>query len=169
MCALQASALQVSTLDVSRDEGVFHVLVNVLIDAPPARVRAVLLDTSKLVQLNPSIKASRASPAGDGQRVELQLEECLLGLCRQLLQVQRVEAHGNEITAETLPVEGSGFKSGIAHWQLTAEGTGTRLMFTADTEPDLWLPPFIGPRAVMKQLREKTQASLETLERLARE
>lgn len=169
ICSLPVRALQTDVLEVSRDAGVFHVVVNVLIDASPALVQAVLLDTSKLSLLDPGVRATRVRAEGDGQRVEMDIHECLFGFCRQFLQVQQVEVRGNEITARTLPVEGSGFRSGIAHWQLSAEGEGTRLIFTADTEPDLWLPPLIGPRVVMKQLREKTLASLETLERLARE
>lgn len=164
-----ASALQVQTLEVSRDEGVFHVVVDVLIDAEPARVRAKLLDVDVLPQLDPGVKAARATALPDGQRVESELEECLFGFCRRLLHVQKVQSSGDEISAETLPVPGSSFRSGVAHWQLKAEGQGTRLLFTADTEPDLWLPPLIGPPAVLKYLREKTLASLQALERLARE
>ena len=168
LCA-PVQALQVQTLEVSREETVYHVVVNVLIDAAPARVRAQLLDVSSLPQLDPSVKAARASEEAGGLRVESELEECLFGFCRRLLHVQKVEAHGDEITAQTLAVQGSSFRSGIARWQLRPEGAGTRLIFTADTEPDVWLPPLIGPRVLIKHLREKTQASLEALERLARE
>ncbi len=164
-----AQALQLQTLEISRDEGVYHVLVDVLIAATPARVRAQLLDVRRLPELNPSVKAVRASEEAGGLRVESELEECLFGFCRRLLHVQQVETEGDEISAQTLAVQGSSFKSGIARWQLKAEGEGTRLIFTADTEPDLWLPPLIGPSAVMRQLREKTEASLYALERLARE
>lgn len=164
-----AEALQVNTLAVSRDDTVYHLLVDALIDAPPARVRERLLDVSVLPQLDPSITAVRAIEETGGRRVESELKDCLFGVCRKLLHVQRVEVRGNESTAVTLPVAGSSFKSGIAHWRLTPEGQGTRLLFSADTEPDLWLPPYIGPRAMMHRLRDKTLASLMTLERLARD
>lgn len=164
-----AEALQVNMLTVSRDDTVYHLLVDVLIDAPPARVRERLLDVSVLPQLDPSITAARATEETGGRRIEAELKNCLFGICRKLLHVQRVKTRGNEITAVTLPVAGSSFKSGVARWQLTSEGQGTRLLFSADTEPDLWLPPFIGPRVLMHRLREKTLASLMTLERLARD
>lgn len=164
-----ASALQVDVLEVSRDQSVYHVVVDVLISAPPERVRTTLLDVNALRQLNPSIKGAHASQEPDGLRVTSELEECLFGFCRQLLHVQKVQTQAFEITAETLTVPGSSFKSGIARWQLTPQGQDTRLLFTADTEPDVWLPPVVGPRMVMKQLREKTLASLHTLERLASE
>lgn len=167
--ASHASSLQLETLEVSRDQSIYHVLVNVWIDAAPTRVRAQLLDVSVLPKLNPSVKAARSILGVDGQRVESELEECLLGFCRRLLHVQLVKSAGNEITAHTLAVPGSSFRSGVAHWQLSAEGAGTRLIFTADTEPDIWLPPVLGPRLLMSQLREKTAASLQVLERLARD
>ena len=166
---LPAQALQVQTLEVTHDASVYHVVVDVLINAAPARVRAQLLDVSSLPQLDASVKAVRATQEAGGMRVESELEECLFGLCRRLLHVQQVDAGGDEISAQTLAVQGSGFKSGIARWQLKAEGEGTRLIFTADTEPDLWLPPLIGPRVLMHRLRDKTEASLQALERLARE
>lgn len=157
------------TLEVSRNEAGYRVAVNVLIEAELERVRTTLLDASVFPRLDPSIKAARASASAGGQRVESELEECLFGFCRRLLHVQQVEAEGNEITAETLPVAGSSFRSGLARWQLAREADGTRLIFTADTEPGFWLPPLIGPRALMMQLREKTLASLHVLEQLARE
>ena len=164
-----AQALQVNSLVVSRDQSVYHVVVDVLIDAAPERVKEKLLDMRALPLLNPSVKAVRFSAEAGGQRVESELEECLFGFCRHLLHVQQVELHGNEISAVTLVVPGSSFASGVAHWQLMPEGEGTRLIFTADTEPDLWLPPIIGPAALMKQLREKARASLTVLEQLAHE
>ncbi|MDO9451816.1 MAG: SRPBCC family protein [Stagnimonas sp.] len=169
LCSTHTLALQLQTLEVSRDDTVYHVVVDVLIEAAPERVRARLLDVSALPQLDPSLKSARATEEAGGMRVESELEECLFGICRRLFHVQQVVAVGNEITAQTLAVQGSSFRSGVAHWQLTAEGAGTRLLFTADTEPDVWLPPFIGPSALMRQLKVKTLASLQNLERLARE
>jgi len=83
--------------------------------------------------------------------------------------VQKVQASGNSIHAQTLAVQGSGFRSGSAHWQLEAEGSRTRLIFTADTEPNLWVPPLIGPPTVIRHMREKAGQSLQNLEQLARE
>lgn len=169
LCLGEARALQVQALDVRREGGSYHVAVNVLIEAPQPRVQAILSDAAALPKLDPSIKAVRATPMGEGQRIESELEQCLFGFCRDLLHVQQVVAVEGEIRAETLAEPGSSFKSGAARWQLAAEGAATRLIFTARTEPDLWLPPVIGPAALMMQLREKTLASLQVLEQLARE
>ncbi len=166
---LTAAALQVQTLEVSRDDAVYHVIVNVQLDATPERVRARLLDVAVLSQLDPAIKSAQSRAEGEGQRVQTELEECLFGLCRRMRHEQQVTVQGNEITAHTVPGPGSSFRSGVAHWQLTPEGDGTRLVFSADTEPDLWLPPVVGPRLLMHQLRLKTEASLRRLEQLARE
>jgi carbon monoxide dehydrogenase subunit G len=166
---LAAMAVDERQLEVSREGRVYHVVVDALIDAPPQRVKAQLLDISKLTLLNPSVTAARATEVAGGMRVESELEECLFGFCRRLLHVQQVETHGDEITAQTLAEPGASFSSGKAHWRLSPEGTGTRLEFSAETEPNLWLPPVIGPMALMRQLREKTRDSLLTLERLSRE
>lgn len=166
---LSATALQINSLDVSRSGGVYHVQLDALLDAPLAQVRATLLDASAMLQLDPSLKSATATEEGDGLRVQSEVEECLFGLCRRLLHVQRVQASGNSIRAQTLAVLGSGFRSGAAHWQLDAEGERTRLIFTADTEPDLWVPPLIGPARVIRHMREKAEKSLHNLEKLARD
>ena len=166
---LGVRALEIDTLDVSRSQGVYQVQLNALIDAPLPRVRAVLLDASAMLQLDPSLKSATATEEADGLRVQSEVEECLFGLCRRLLHVQKVQASGNSIRAQTLAVQGSGFRSGSAHWQLEAEGSRTRLVFTADTEPNLWVPPLIGPPTVIRHMREKAEQSLQNLEQLARE
>ncbi len=167
--AANASALSINALHVTRDQSVFHIVVDALIDADAAAVRAQLLDSNALPQLNPNVKRVRASTEADGERVESELEECLFGVCRRLLHVQKVTTAGNEIAATTLAVAGSSFKGGSARWQLTPVAEGTRLIFTADIEPAFWLPPFIGPRLVMQQLRADTLIALQALERLAHE
>lgn len=171
LCAApwRLSALEIRTLDVSRSEGVYQVQLDALIDAPLPRVRAVLLDASAMLQLDPSLKSATATEESDGLRVQSEVEECLFGLCRRLLHVQKVQASGNSIRAQTLAVQGSGFRSGTAHWQLDAEGERTRMIFTAETEPNLWVPPLIGPPTVIRHMREKAQLSLQNLEQLARE
>lgn len=164
-----AAALQIDVLEVSRSNSVYHVQVDAHIDAPIERVRAILLDSSAMLQLDPSLKSATSTPEGDGLRVQSEMEECLFGVCRRLLHVQQVQASGNSISAQTLAVQGSGFRSGMAHWQLSAKGAGTRLLFSADSEPDLWVPPFIGPPALIRHLRAKAEKSLHNLEQLARE
>ena len=165
---LPAEALEVRRLDVRHEGRAYYVETEALIDTPPATVRALLLDTQAMPRINPSVRRVSQRETASGQEVDALLEECFLGFCQTLRHVQAVRVQGDVIESTTLPVEGSGFASGTARCELHAEGAGTRLVFRSRSEPAFWLPPFIGPLAVMRQLKAKARLSLENLERLAR-
>jgi len=164
----QAQALDIARLDVTHARGEYRIAVVAQLDAPADAVRAVLLDADTLKALDPTITALRLKPQADGSlRAECEQYECVAGFCRQLLQVQAVTVAAEVIEARTLAVPGGSFKSGQVRWTLNAEGRATRLTIEAASEPDIWLPPFIGPKLMVQHLREKTSASLARLEQLA--
>ncbi|MGH8280561.1 MAG: hypothetical protein ACRERZ_00065, partial [Gammaproteobacteria bacterium] len=94
---------------------------------------------------------------------------CVVIFCQTVKQLQRfTELDPEDIVAVTLP-DGSNVKQGTSSWHLQAEGSGTRLHWQANIEPDFWVPPFIGPRAIERQLRNQALESMQAMERLAQE
>ena len=69
-----------------------------------------------------------------------------------------------ELVAEVLPGQ-SDLKSGRVHWQLRAEGEGTRLFYRSETEPDFWVPAVIGPWMIRRLLLGEVRATTAHIER----
>jgi hypothetical protein len=72
------------------------------------------------------------------------------------------------IRSRTVP-ERSDFKYSLSEWSFVAEGTGTRVMYSMEMEPNFWLPPFVGPWFLKRTLLRGAPAAIEQIERLARE
>ena len=165
----RATAAQSATVEVEHRGAVFTATFDAVVNAPLARVYAVLTDFPALPALNPAIVAVsvQAAPGGRGVRVRSVLRSCIWFFCRKVVQVEDVvEPNAHTIAARIVPGRGD-FKSGWSNWRLTAQGGMTHLHYEARRVPDFWIPPLIGPWAVEHTLRTQLLASLPVLQRLA--
>jgi hypothetical protein len=165
-------AAQIDAIHVTdRDDG-YKIVFDAVIDAPPSRVRKVLVDFANIGKINPDVTdvSVNLAPTGRGEpRVRSVIESCVLFFCRQLVQVEDVtEPDANTIVTTIVPGAGD-FKSGSTLWRLTAEGpcARTRLHYEATRVTDFWVPPLIGPWAVKSKMREQLEYSILAVERLA--
>jgi hypothetical protein len=169
LCAAQTAAGEVQGVAVEEHDGVYHIRVQAMLDAPMSRVWEVLTDYRHLHRVNPSISESELLPAqGDGLvRVRTRIEDCVVLICRALERVEEVHELGpSAIIAETLPGSRD-FKSGTARWNLGRAGDRTLLVYESWIEPDFFVPPLIGPALLKKKLQEQTVRSLERIECVA--
>jgi hypothetical protein len=139
---------------VSEDEGVYALSIEARIDAPVAVVYGLITDYDHLQAINPAIRESRIlrtfSPSKC--RIHTVTRVCVLFYCRDVAQTQdMVQSPGYVIVADILPQE-SDFRSGRAHWRLSAEGAATRLRFHAEIVPDFFLPPLIGQWLMRREM-----------------
>jgi len=151
-------------------EGVYHIVMDVWIDAPEPIVRELVTAYNHLAQVNPAVQESEIirtfSP--DHHRVRSVIRLCFAFFCKRMIQVQDIEQREDgDIVATILP-EASDFREGQGRWMLIRENGGTRMRFTASLEPDFWVPPVIGPWLIRYKLRGETLQSAGNLERLAR-
>ncbi len=161
---------QIVKSEVTHEEGVYHIVLDVWIEAPEPMVRELVTAYDYLGQVNPAVQESEIihtfSPVH--HRVRSVIRFCFAFFCKRMQQVQDVEQLKNgDIVATILP-EGSDFRAGLARWRLYREREGTRMQVTARLEPDFWVPPVIGPWLIAYKLRGETLESAENLERLAR-
>ncbi len=121
------------------------------------KVHAIITDYNQLTQLNPLIKESQILPHDiDGvTRVRLVTEGCMFFFCKKVIRVEDARVN-NDLTIETEFVpELSDFKSGQTRWTFTSIGQNTVVNYQASMVPDFWLPPFVGPYMLKKQLRSQ--------------
>ena len=159
------AALAGEILDSSvSHEGVLYSLsVTARIDAPLDTVYRSITDFDNLAAINPAIEESQllATPTADTRHVRSVIRVCILVFCKRVEQVQEVTLlEDYALDAVVLP-QGGDFRSGVAHWQLTAKGATTEMLFTNTFEPDFWVPPVIGPWLIKRKLmREVAETAM---------
>lgn len=161
-----ATAGQIDQVTVNRDGRSIVSEADFVIDAPRKAVIEAFSTFAELEKLNPAILESHSEPADDGkQLVTTRLRDCVAMFCRTVTLVERVEVTADgTIRADIAPDRGD-FKSGHTVWTFIAAGEQTKVSYRSTVEPDFWLPPLLGPRAMRRALKRQITASAENLER----
>lgn len=160
-------------VDVSRRDDRYRVVADTHLNASPAAVYKVLLDfdNDRYQRISEIYKeSSYLPPDADGTPlVYTRVEGCLLGFCRSMRRVERLEVVTPQfIRSRTVP-ERSDFKYTLSEWTFTPEGNGTRVTYLMEMEPDFWLPPFVGPWFLKRTLLQGAPAAIEQIEELAQQ
>ncbi len=166
---LGAGAAEVRTLELERQDGRFHIESETYIGAPVDFVFAVLTDYEHFHELSSVFEESRfLEPDTDGTAIVYTLARgCVLFFCTEVERVERLETTpSSEIIATAIP-ERSNVKYQRAHWRLEPEGSGTRVLYVLEMEPEFWVPPVIGPWIIGRALRQGGQDVAERIENMA--
>lgn len=159
---------QVLDSHVSKYNDHYLLRIDMLIDANAVRVRQLLTDYAHLDRLSHSITQSEllASNAPHFQ-VRVTAQGCILFFCRKLVQVQDItELHDGYILVTVRP-EMSDFSFGKNMWRIRALDDRTRVTYSSDLVPKVWIPPLIGTSIFKNQLLKKTRQLIDNLEQLA--
>lgn len=145
-------------VEVEREGGTYNFNMQFVARAPAQRVLAIITDYNNLTQLSPLIKKSRVLSRNAGvTRVELITEGCMLFFCKKIIRVEAASVLDDlSVETEFVP-ELSDFKSGHTRWTFESQGQNTMVNYQASMVPDFWLPPFVGPYMLKKQLHSQLQ------------
>ncbi|KPK57107.1 MAG: hypothetical protein AMJ59_20530 [Gammaproteobacteria bacterium SG8_31] len=167
-----AVGAEVIRAEVHHEEDLYSLYLEARLEAPPLAVFAVITDYPHIQDLHRRVRESRVLRRLDARTTEVftLLRGCVAAIfCKSIARVERVtENPPYELVAEVLPGQ-SDLKSGRVHWQLRAEGEGTRLFYRSETEPDFWVPPLLGDTLMSHSIRRTTQEMIEKVEELALE
>lgn len=166
--ATPAHALEVLSQGFSVDQGVYELELDVRIEAPIERVWAILTDYERLPELNPAVTRSRVEiNAEDQAEVLTVVRGCVLFFCSSVERVEIMEEVAPvRIVAVTDPAR-SDLRQGRSEWNFWPEDEATRLSLTVLMEPDFWVPPVLGRRALRRNLIGGTLELLEAVEHRA--
>jgi hypothetical protein len=161
------------SVDVSRQHGRYRVVADTHLDATPEGVYKVLLDFDgdRYQRISDIYKESSYLPPDlDGTPlVYTRVEGCLMRFCRSMRRVERLEVVTPQfIRSRTVP-ERSDFKYSMSEWAFVAEGTGTRVTYLMEMEPNFWLPPFVGPWFLKRTLLRGAPEAIDQIEALAQQ
>jgi hypothetical protein len=165
-----AEGAEVIRAEVRHEEDLYSLYLEARLSAPPLAVFAVITDYPHIQDLHRRVRESRVLRRLDARTTEVftLLKGCVAAVfCKSIRRVELViENPPYELSAQVLPGQ-SDLKSGRVHWQLTAEGEGTRLIYESEMEPDFWVPPLLGDALMSRSIRNTTQQMIERVEQLA--
>jgi hypothetical protein len=164
--ALYAGELLDSYVNEEDDHYVLH--LDMRIAASYDAVYAVLMDFSKMAEVNDSIKSSELIESnGKKHKLRFVAEGCVWFFCKKVRQLVTVTELGQGyILSETDPGE-SDLRYGKTLWQIINEGETTRVKYNADYVPDFWVPPIFGPVIFQNRMLKEGKKTLNGIERLS--
>ncbi len=161
------------TVNVTQEGGRYQVEADTHLDAAPTAIYDVLtnFDDDGYSQISEIYKeSSYLEPDGDGTPlVYTRVEGCLLLFCRSMRRVERLEVVQPRFIRATVLPDRSDFKYSLAEWTLEPEGSGTRVVYRMEMEPDFWLPPFVGPWFLKRTLLRGAPQAVDRIEELAQQ
>jgi hypothetical protein len=167
---LNAPAAEMRFNDMWKEGDRYYLRSESYIEAPPGLVFETLLDYENFYRISGGIKETRfLAPDADGRmRAYSRVESCVLFFCRSVEKVEHVTVVSEqEIVLDSIP-ELSDFRYNHSRWLIRPEGTGTRLGFEMDMEPDFWIPPLVGPWAIKMKLESSAMTMARRVEEMAR-
>ncbi len=163
-----AAAIEVLSQRFWVSDGVYALELEVRLQAPRDAVWDVLTDYDRLGELNPAVIESRVerAVAGDPEVLTV-IRGCVLFFCSSVARIERMqESPPARIVAVTDPAR-SDLRQGRSDWRLSDEAGLTRLELSVTLEPDFWVPPLLGRRALRRSLVGGTLELLEAVEQRA--
>jgi hypothetical protein len=169
LASCAAHALTVEQLESRFDAGRYFITLEAVLDAAPSAVGVVLKDYEAYPALDSSIRSSdRIGVEPDGSvLLRTRIQACEGIFCRRVTRVERIAEGPDSLLATVIPGRGE-LLSGVTRTRWQAQGSGTRVNYQAEFEPDFWVPALIGRRFAGHMLRESTLELFRNIEERAR-
>ncbi|MGH8264352.1 MAG: SRPBCC family protein, partial [Steroidobacteraceae bacterium] len=155
-----ARAIDVETIDVRYESGLYKVRFAAELEVAPDAVAKVLRDYANYPNLDPRIEESHvvASAPGAPTRLYTRLRGCLNRLfCRSMVRVETLKEGAGDLVATAIPSL-SDVQSSVAHTEWHASEKGTHVTYTLELDPKFWVPAFYARRAMIETMRTGTVA-----------
>jgi hypothetical protein len=167
---LQAHAIDIETIDVRFQDGLYRVQFVAELTATPDAVSRVLKDYARYPTLDRRIEESHLipTPAGAPTRLYTRLKGCLNRfLCRSMVRIETLQETPGDLLATAIP-DLSDVEKSVTHTQWQVSAKGTRVTYSLSLDPKFWVPSFFGRRAMIDTMREGTVNMFTSVERVAR-
>ena len=161
-------ALEIHQLDVRQQDNRYRLLAESSISAPPEYIHAILLDFDNFHRLTGGIVETRyVNDADSDSRLGYtRIESCVWFFCKDFERVERIDSVPPKLFRTEAIAERSDFEVYWSEWRLVDEADGTRIFFSAQLQPDFWIPAVIGSWAVRRKLEDTALQMGEAIEYL---
>lgn len=153
--AANAQAFEVLHAEARYQDKEYRVELDLILNAPPLRVEAVLRNYDGYPSLDASILESRVLNRIDAETVLLytKLRACAGVFCRTVDRVERVQERAFELLAMVIP-DKSDVVAGSTHTVIQTMESQTRVRYSTSVSPKFWVPALIGRPLMLRTLRE---------------
>lgn len=157
-------------VNVSEKDGVYHIRISAQIAASEEHVRQVLTDYAHVYRLSDSVLESEVlqSPVNGHVQVRSLVLCCTSIFCRDVVRVDDISTLKSGNLQAVIVPDKSDFRSGKAVWEIVPDGQNTQLSYSATIEPDFFIPPLLGTRMVINNMREEFKTTFYRIEHIAR-
>lgn len=164
-----ALAYDLADISVTQSNGIYHINISADIDATAHYVRQVITDYPHAYRINNAIIESEVldSAIKGNIRVRAKLLLCVPLFCQEAERVDEVTTLASGHIQAVIVPQKSDFRSGKALWKIIPDGQRTRLVYLASIEPDFFIPPLIGPRMVIDNMREQFKSTFQRINQVA--
>ena len=158
---------------LSHKDGEYQVYLSVNVDGEQPTIYRIATDYDRLAELSDIIIESGFVERQDQDgntivRRRLLTKTCVVIFCFIAELVEDVTNPADGIIRTVIIPEQSNFEYGEAEWEILAvDDEHTHILFTSTFKPDFWIPPLIGPIVIKKMVLNKTQQTIDIIERLA--
>jgi hypothetical protein len=165
-----STAGQVLNMSAGDKQGVYHLSLAMIVDAPFEDVHHVVTDYVHIYRIDPSIVESEilGKPGASVTRVKTLASDCVFFFCRNILRVEDVREVGDDDIYTVIVPRLSNVRSGAAHWQILPRGARTRINYDMTLDPGFFVPPLIGSHIVEEKLKEEALICFSNIEHIAR-
>lgn len=177
-CVSQAAgAARILHASVQRLDDGYRIDAAVLLEGELSRVERIITDYGRFARLSPSVVRSRilSGRSGVDARVEVVLRPCVLVIfCKTITKVTdvHVDRTGRRMRYITIPGL-SDFSAGMETVTLSDQSAAgsarVRFVYSAVLAPKFFVPPFVGPWLIRRQIIEDLKTSGGRVERLVRD
>jgi carbon monoxide dehydrogenase subunit G len=157
MAFANASAESQPTINVQRKAGMVIIDVSMSVEASPQQAWGVLTDYDHMADFFPRLRSSKVTGQANGKTTIEQKGEVSYGpISVPFSAVREIELKPYaEIRSRAV---GGSVKRGMAVTTLIPDGDGTKIVYHSESEPDLWVPPGIGPRFIENETRTQFES-----------
>ena len=161
-------AVEVNTLEISREGKVYRVHSDTFLNAPRVQVQALLAQYDRIPRLDPDIsEVALLGVTADGStRMRLASRQCVLLICFRYRWVQDVSTTKIGDILARFVAGGGNLTQGWMRYRTLASGDGTRLIVLAQlAAPDLPLPASLTGHFMRKKLLTEARETALLIER----
>lgn len=172
-CCLNPASLAndfIDDISIVEESGIYYINATSKILANEEHVRNVITDYDHIYRLSDSIIESKVLRSGDNDTVQVEtLVLCCVPLfCKEVTRVEEVDEVESGLIQTRIIPEKSDFISGRATWKIERMGQVTRLTYQASLEPDFFIPPLLGTKMVISNMRDEFNTTFSRIQHIAR-